>query len=147
LRQIPNPLGAVRAQKKQREQRPLFARADLEPVAGLVHLERAEDAEAHRRVTPRPRSHLSTTHKYCTSGIQALVKPSTTCSGSRSRHGRWDEHHERAPLAGFHSADAGIGAAATVATAMLAVGLAIDLASTPTATAHKTTAHTDEEEK
>ena len=36
------------AQEKQREQRPLFAGADLERPAALPDLERAEDAELQR---------------------------------------------------------------------------------------------------
>ena len=36
--------------------------------------------------------------KACPSRIQALLKRATKCSGRSFRHGRWDEHHERASL-------------------------------------------------
>ena len=62
------------AQEQQREQRPLLARADLERLPVLRHLERAEDAELQRGVTIGQAAHSLARLKRCASGVQALLK-------------------------------------------------------------------------
>ena len=86
------------AQKQERQQRPLLARADLEraPRARSPRTGRGSKTPSCRR--DRPSGLISARLKRCARGIQALLKRTATCSGRSLRFGRWDEHHERALL-------------------------------------------------
>ena len=156
-------------QEKDCEQRPLLARAYLERLPALGHLERAEDAELHRVVTTGQAASIPARLKRCASGIQALLKRNGTFSGlvangtgggmgitgglrwivvlalllasvsAASSHGADtnpppNTNSDRPSTVvvsvregGFHWTDAGVGAAAALATTLLALGLVLAL--------------------
>ena len=82
------------AQEKDREQRALLSRSDLEWRSACECLEGTEDAELERVFRSRQVPPLSSAHKRRASEIQGLLKRADRCSRSLRSSGRRNEQEE-----------------------------------------------------
>ena len=86
------------AQEKECEQRPLFARAYLERLPALGHLERAEDAEFDRLVTTGQVASLPCVSRPAQAEFKHDSSAPAHVRAGRSGTGGGNEHHEGASM-------------------------------------------------